>query len=183
MQRALIVLVLAVLAGLIVMAVRSRPSAPPASIAAGAHGPMFEVEIVRPWSERPLFGLLEEIPPRFDQSSPGARIGSVGPTRLELGADGWELVLETDAGGKIAPGTRLVFPFELADQLRDLRCAPADGASGFLRTTTRGDGELDGEFVVELATCVDAGTGTAIDWPPAPLTVRGRFAGLPAGVR
>jgi hypothetical protein len=37
----------------------------------------------------------------------------------------------------------------------------------------------DGRFLVELAACKNAESGKAIEWPPAPLTVRGSFNGLP----
>jgi hypothetical protein len=50
---------------------------------------------------------------------------------------------------------------------------------------------LDGRFLVELATCVNAETGKILDteaearpgdaWTSAPLTLRGSFEGLPHG--
>ena len=46
-------------------------------------------------------------------------------------------------------------------------------------TTRAGSGELGGSFLVELATCKNAESGRAIEWPPAALTVRGSFKGLP----
>ena len=131
---------------------------------------------------------------RFNHASPGARIGSVGRDRLELSADGWDLVIQTDSEGRVAPGTRLVFPMEMAEVQRTLRCRPADPAVGYLRTTPRAgsgenDGRLEGSFLVELARCEDAKTGKILDteaggnpgdaWPSAPLTLRGSFAGLP----
>jgi hypothetical protein len=36
-------------------------------------------------------------------------------------------------------------------------------------------------FLVELATCENADSRKTIEWPPAPLTVRGNFEGLPQG--
>jgi hypothetical protein len=38
---------------------------------------------------------------------------------------------------------------------------------------------IDGRFLVELATRKNAESGKAIEWPPAPLTVRGSFVGQP----
>ncbi len=51
---------------------------------------------------------------------------------------------------------------------------------GYLHATTRaGSDELDGRFLIELATCENAETGKIIEWPSAPLTVRGSFESLP----
>jgi hypothetical protein len=78
---------------------------------------------------------------------------------------------------------RLVFQLELAEKQRKLRCRPADPASGYLDATARaGSYELDGGFLVELATCEDVETGRVIDWPSSPLTLRGSFEGLPQGL-
>jgi len=82
-----------------------------------------------------------------------------------------------------------VFPIEIAEKQWTLRCRPADRAVGYLHAATRtGSDVLDGRFLVELATCVNAETGKIIDteaganpgeaWPQAPLTLRGRFEGL-----
>jgi hypothetical protein len=121
---------------------------------------------------------------RFDHTSRGAQTGSVGPDRLELSAEGWDLSIETDGGGRVAPGTRLVFPLGLGGRQVRLRCRPADPGIGHLHTNTRaGSDELDGRFLVEFATCENAESGKAIEWPPAPLTVRGSFEGLPHGRR
>ncbi len=190
MKTSLIIIALALLACLIVLGL--RPDEPVASIASDtSRGASFEVHVVKPRSARPLFGLLPDglfgLPPselRFDHASRGAKIGSVEQNRLELSADGWNLLIETDGDGRVAQGTRLVFPVELADRQLTLRCRPADRASGSLRATTRaGSDELDGSFLVEFATCENAGTGKTIEWPPAPLTVRGSFEGLPHGRR
>jgi len=117
---------------------------------------------------------------RFDHTSRGAKIGNVGHDRLELSADGWNLFIEINAEGRVAPGTRLVFPIEIAEKQWTLRCRPADRATGYLRTITRaGSDELGGSFLIELATCKNAESGKAIEWPPAALTVSGRFEGLP----
>ena len=142
---------------------------------------------MKPLSARPLFGLLPDglfgLPAnelRIDQTSPGAKIGKVGQHRLELAADGWDLLLEIDGEGRIAPGTRLLFPVELGDRQLSLRCRVADPASGSLRAATRpGSDELDGDFHAEFAICENAETGKVIEWPQAPLAVYGSFEGLP----
>ena len=132
-----------------------------------------------------LIGSCESttLPPRelrFDHTSPGVEIVSVEHDRLELNADGWDLFIETDAEGRVSPGTHLVFPLGLGGRRVRLDCRPADRATGYLRTTTReGSDELDGRFLVELANCKNAESGKTTDWPPAPLTVSGSFVGLP----
>jgi hypothetical protein len=160
-----------------------------------SQGPAFEVHVVVPRGGLPLGGILPDwlvekydLTPRelrFDHTSRGAKSGSIEHNRIELSADGWNLFIETDAEGRVAPGTHLVFPLGLGGTRLRLNCRrPADRATGFLRTTTRaGSDELDGRFLVELATCKNAESGKAIEWPPAPLTVRGSFAGLPQGRR
>lgn len=185
----LIIVALALLACLIVF--RSRRDEPMVANPSGA--PAFEVRVIKPRLARPLFGVLptaleEKLETggqrRFDHTSRGARVGSVAPNRLELSADGWNLLLETNGEGKIAPGTHLVYTMMLAEKQRTLRCRPADGATGYLRTTTRASSDqLDGRFLVELATCENVETGKVIEWPPAPLTVRGSFASLPQSRR
>jgi hypothetical protein len=172
----------------------SRPDEPAGATTPGTSGgPSFEVRVEKPRLARPLGGILPaklearlfgggEL--RFGHASGGAQVGRVGRDRVELRADGWELIVEADGEGGIAPGTRLVFPILLAERQRTLRCRPADSAMGYLHAAERaGSGELDGSFVVELAACENAETGRAIEWPPAPLTVRGSFAGLPHGHR
>jgi len=181
----------------------SRPEEPGTPIVSDtSRGASFEVNVERPRMDRFLFGILPtkieakllggEL--RFGDASRGARIGSVGHDRLELSADGWDLLIETDSEGRVAPGTRLVFPIEIAEKQYKLRCRPADRSVGYLRTTMRAgsgdiDGRLDGRFLVELANCVNAETGKILDteaggspgqaWPSAPLTLRGSFQGLP----
>jgi hypothetical protein len=192
MRTWLSVIALALLAGLVWLV--SRPDEPAAaSVPDASRGPSFEVRVEKPRLARPLFGILPtkledkllggEL--RFDQASRGAHVGGVGHDRLELRADGWDFLIETDGEGGIAPGTRLVFPILLAERQRTLRCRPADGATGYLHATTRAgsSGVLDGSFLVELANCENAEAGRAIEWLPAPLTVRGSFAGLPHGRR
>jgi len=184
MKTSWILSALALLACLVVLGLRSgEPVAP--SVPGTARGPSFEVHVVKPLSARPLFGLLPEnllgLPElRFDQASPGASIGSVAQDHLELSAEDWHLFIEKDDEGRIAPGTHLVFPLELGGRQRKLRCRPAEEAPGYFRTTPEPPSDvLDGLFLVGLATCEDAGTGKILEWPPAPLTVRGSFEGLP----
>jgi hypothetical protein len=188
----LIVIALALLAGLVVLTWRPGEREV-AGVPGATRGPSFEVNVEKPRIARPLFGILpteleEKLEKgghlRFDHTSPGAEVVFVGPDRLELRAEGWDLVIETDGEGRVASGTRLVYPIELAEKQRTLRCRPKDGARGYLRTTARaGSDELDGSFLVELATCENVETGKVIEWPPAPLTVRGSFAGLPRSRR
>jgi hypothetical protein len=184
----LIVIALALVASLVLLVwLRSRPDeSVTESVVNTSPGPAFEVRVVVPRSGLPLGGILpdgfvrkHDLTPRelrLDHTSPGAKIGSVAPDRLELSADGWNLFIETDGEGRIAPGTRLVFPLGLGGKQVRLDCGPAHPATGSLRTTTRaGFDGLGGSFLVELATCTNAESGKAIEWPPAPLTVRGSF--------
>jgi hypothetical protein len=186
---------LACLAGLIWLGSRPDAGEPVGeNVFDTSQGPAFEVHVVVPRGGLPLGGILpdwfvrkHDLTPRelwFDYTSPGAKIGSVGHDRLELSADGWELFIETDVEGRVAPVTHLVFPTGLGGRQVRLNCRPADRANGYLSTTTRaGSDELGGRFLVELATCRNAESGKAIEWPPAPLTVRGSFAGLPQSRR
>jgi hypothetical protein len=195
MKTSLIIIALALLACFVVLMLRSRPDEPvTASVSDTSRGPSFEVRVVVPRSGLPLGGILpdwfvrkHDLTPRelrFDHTSSGAQIGGVGPDRLALSADGWDLFIETDGEGRVVPGTRLVFPLGLGGRQVKLNCLPADPATGYLRTTTRaGSDGLGGRFLVELATCKNAESGKATDWPPAPLTVRGSFEGLPHGRR
>ncbi|MDQ3755283.1 MAG: hypothetical protein M3371_11200 [Acidobacteriota bacterium] len=191
MKTSLIIIALALLAGLIVL--RSRPDEPDepveASVSETSRGPSFEVRVVMPRSGLPLGGILPDAlvekldgtprELRFDHTSRGAQIGSVENDRLELRADGWDLSIETDGEGRITPGTHLVFPLGLGGRRVRLDCRPTDRATGYLRTTTRaGSDEFGGRFLVALVTCENAETGNSIEWPPAPLTVRGSFEGL-----
>lgn len=157
-------------------------------------GPAFEVRVVVPRMARPLGGILPDwvvkkmdgTPSelRFDHTSSGAQVGSVGPDRLELRADGWDLLIETDGEGRVAPGTHIVFPLALGGRHLRLDCRPADRASGALRTTKgAGSDEFDGRFLVFVTACKNAQSGKLTNWPSRPLTLRGRFQGLPPGHR
>jgi len=199
MKTSLIIIALGVLVCFVCLVwLGSRPDEPDepfgASVSDTSRGPSFEVRVVMPRSALPLGGILPDAlvekldatprELRFDHTSSGAQIGSVENDRLELRADGWDLFIETDGEGRVAPGTRLVFPLGLGGRRVRLDCRPADRATDYLRTTTRaGSDELGGRFLVELATCENAETGKAIEWPPAPLTLRGSFEGLPHGRR
>jgi len=191
-RKTLIIIAVALLAGIVWLVwLASRPDyAVAENVLDTSQGPAFEVHVVVPRGGLPLGGILPDsfvrkhnLTPRelqFDNASPGAKIGSVEHDRLELSADGWELLVETDAEGQVAPATHLVFPTGLGGRQVRLDCRPADRAKGFLRTTTRaGSDELGGRFLVELATCKNADSGKTTNWPPAPLTVRGSFAGVP----
>lgn len=210
-KTSLIIIALALLACLICLVwLGSRRDEPDQTVAASAsdtsRGPSFEVNVDRPRMDRPFGGILPtkleaklfggEL--RFDHASRGAKIGSVGHDRLGLSADGWDLLIETDGEGRVAPGTRLLFPIEIAEKQWTLRCRPADPATGYLKVSTPAgsgeiDGRLDGRFLVELARCEDAKTGKILDteaganpgdaWPSAPLTLRGSFQALPPGHR
>lgn len=188
----LIVIALALLGSLVVLMFRSRSDKPDdlvgESVLDTSQGPAFEVRVVMPRGGLPLFGILPDwvvkkhnLTPRelrFDHTSPGASIGSIGHDRLELSADGWKLFIETDGEGRVAPGTYLVFPTGLGGRQVTLNCRPADRANGYLSNNTRaGSDQLGGRFLVELAICKNAESGKTINWPPAPLTVRGSFAG------
>lgn len=193
MKTSLIIIALALIACLVWFG--SRPDEPVAeSVSDTSRGPSFEVRVVVPRTGLPFGGILPDalvekydLTPRelrFDHTSRGARIGSVGHDRLELRADGWALFIETDGEGRITPGTHLVFPLGLGGRRVRLDCRPADRATGYLRTTTRaGSDEIGGRFLVELATCKNAESGKTTNWPPAPLTVRGSFVGPPHGRR
>jgi hypothetical protein len=144
------------------------------------------VQIIRPRLGLPLGGIL---PPQlfgleahlgFESTSPGASIGSVGPGRLELGADDWDLVLVVDAEGRVTPETQVVFELVFEERLRRVRCRPGDPAIGTLSTTVLAEsGELSGSFDIELARCEDANTGKPLGWPPEPLLLHGSFDRLP----
>jgi len=191
MKTSLIMIALALLVCLVWLVLRPDEPVTP-SVSDPSRSPSFAVNVEKPRLARFLFGILPTkleaklfgnggyLETAFDHASRGAKIGSVGHDRLELSADGWDLLIKTDGEGKVGPGTRLVFPIELAERQRTLRCRPADRATGYLHATARaGSDVLDGRFLVELATCENAETGMVIEWPPAPLTVRGSFEGLP----
>lgn len=175
------------LAGLIV--VSYRPDRPVATIVPGSSsGPAFVVQIIRPRLGLPLGGIVTpqlfglEAHLGFDSQSAGAYIGSFGPGRLELGADGWDLVLVLNGDGRVTPETQAAFELKFEEQLRRVRCRPGDPAVGTLSTSALTEsGELSGSFDIELARCEDAETGTPLGWPPKPLVLHGSFDRLRPG--
>ena len=186
----LVALVVAASLPLLLLVFRARTIEPIAPAALDtSRGPAFEVLVEKPRGSRPLFGILPtrverklfgggEL--RFDNATKGAAIESNALNRLEFRADGWDLMLVTDSEGRIAPETFLVFPILLAEKERTLRCRPADHPTGYLRAMPAVGSDLhSGTFLVELAICENAGTRKIIEWPPAPLVVKGSFAGLP----
>jgi hypothetical protein len=165
-----------------------RPDRPVATIPPGSSsGPAFVVQVVRPRAGLPLGGL---VPPElfgvdarlgFDSSSAGASVGSVGPRRLELAADGWELVVLAAADERVSPDSHVVFDLMFEERERRVRCRPADPAVGAWSTTALpAAGELAGDFEIELARCEDAASGEPLGWPPSPLVLRGSFDRLAA---
>ncbi len=185
-----ILLPLGLLAGFAVVVYFSlvvyRPDRPVATIVPGSSSdPAFVVQIIRPRLGLPLGGIL---PPQlfgleahlgFESTNAGASIGSVGPRRLELGADGWDLVLVLDADGRVTPETQVVFELMFEERLRKVRCRPGDPAVGRFSTGLPESGELSGSFDVELARCEDANTGKPLGWPTKPLLLHGSFDRLP----
>lgn len=178
---------LALLAALVVFVgfslVMYRPDrALPSLVPGSSSGPAFTVQVIRPRSALPLGGLL---PPslfgldgrlEFDSTSAGASSGSVGPRRLELSAEGWQLVLVLDAQGRVSPETQVVFPLEFQERPRRVRCWPGDPVVGtFSSTTLEESGELSGRFDIELPRCEDAQTGKPLGWPQSPLLLHGSF--------
>ena len=168
----------------------SVPDVPPRNETAATDPPgpprnaAFDVRVEIPRIHRPAFGLLEAAgillkeDPEFGDTSPGASAGWVKPRRLQLRAEGWDLVIVTGNQGEIAPGTHLIYPME--PEGPTIRCHPAVPPAGHLRLTTPPDArELDGEFIVKLASCESAASGKPIEWPLRPLTIVGSFANVP----
>jgi hypothetical protein len=118
--------------------------------------------------------------PRFNQASPGAQVGKIAPDHIELRADGgWDLLIETDAEGRLAHETHVAFPVKLGGRPLKFNCRPADPTVGYLHITARSDSdELEGDFQLEIAICKNAVSGKTATWPYQPLRVRGNFAGL-----
>ena len=185
-----ILLPLGLLAGFAVVVCFSlvvyRPDRPVTTIVPGSSsGPAFVVQIIRPRLGLPLGGI---VPPRlfgleahlgFDSTSAGASIGSVGPGRLDLGADDWDVVLVFDADGRPVRETEVVFELMFEEHLQRVRCRPGDPAVGTLSIVARAEPELSGSFDIELARCEHADTGQPLGWPPEPLVLHGSFDRLP----
>ena len=145
-------------------------------------GPAFVVQVIRPRVGLPLGGIL---PPQlfgieeslsFDSTTPGAAIGSVDTSRIELDADEWKLILVSNGDGSVNTETHVVFEFVFEDSLRRVRCWPGDPVVGTLNITKLENSvELSGNFDIELAHCEDAETGKPLGWPPSPLVLHGSF--------
>ena len=188
----IVIFALGLLACLVVFVLRSRPDEQAESVAANlsetSGNPTFAVRVIMPRMGLPLGGILPDWVTRkfdgtpselrFGSTSPGAEIVSVGSDRVELKADGWDLTIASDGAGRITPGSRLVVEMALGGRHVKLSCRPADPAVGQFHTTTvaKSD-EFAGSFLVEFANCENADSGKAIEWPPAPMTVRGIFQG------
>ena len=167
-----------------------HPDPPVATIDPGSSSePSFRVQVIRPRLGLPLGGIL---PPQlfgleahlgFDSTRAGAN-ARFTPGRLELRADGWDLVLglrnDTDNGDggdrRATAETRVVFALIFEDRLRKIRCRPDHPVIGAFHTTVLArPGERSGTFNVELPHCEDAETGASLGWPPRPLVLRGSF--------
>lgn len=197
MKTWIIVTVLVLLAAIAVVGLRRDQQLvelPEGAAGGGMAGALaFRVRVAVPPAGRAFFGMLpsfiedniEGAAPRelsFDHTSPGAAAGIVGPDRIGLrNADGWDLYIETDGEGRIKPATYAVFPIYLGERHVKLRCRPLEPPVGHLRSLPAGEGKLSGDFLVELDNCKNADSNKNVDWPPAPLELRGSFAGLPAG--
>ncbi len=190
----LVIIVLVFVACVVVLILRSRMDDPEELIAASDSStsgvPSFAMRVIMPRMGLPLGGILPDAlvekfdgtpsELRLDHTSAGAQISSIENNGVEISADGgWALSIETDGAGRITQGTHLVFPLGLGGNRVRLDCRPADPGVGNLETITRpGSDELSGRFLIELAKCKNAESGKTTDRPPAPLTVRGIFAGL-----
>ena len=148
-------------------------------------GPAFEVQVGMPafnsgrapW-ELPGVILGYDRGPRFDQASPGAQVGNIGPDHVELSAEGgWNLLIETDREGRLTQGTHVAFPVKLGGRPLKFDCRPADPPVGYLDTRAHAD-EFEGSFQVEIVSCKNAVSGKTAGWPYRPLKVSGSFAGL-----
>ena len=183
----LIIAGLALLVGcvLVLRLRREKHVAPSATQTAG--GLWFDVRVERPifngarapWELPGVILGTRERGPRLNQDSSGVRIRNVTAHRLELSADdGWDLLIETDATGRLTAETHVAFPIELGTRPLKFNCRPANPSVGYLTTTQRDSGEIDGSFALELTTCINAQSGKTAQWPYDPLPVRGNFAGL-----
>lgn len=147
----------------------------------------FLVQVRRPaFSGRPIWEVPRAIfgdgdrALKFTDTSQGAKVGAVGPDRLELSADdGWELVISGDGQGRVLADTHLAFTLKLFDREIRLNCRPGDPAVGRFTTNTRaGSDRLDGEFFLKLSQCKNAVSGKNTAGLPV-FTLVGGFKGLP----
>jgi len=154
----------------------SLASAPDGSFVMQVEKPLLSLRA--PWEvPRAVFG--DRDPDlRLRNTSPGAKLGSVTPKHFELTADGgWDLIIESDGQGRIAEGTRLVFPISYGGGHFVFSCRHADLGIGYFKTTARGD-KLDGDFLLRLTQCKNMKSGKNTSGLP-PFPVRGSFKGLP----
>ena len=183
----IIALALLLVASVMLLRWRQRPQIE-SSQANVTGGPTFEVRVERPifngarppWEIPGVILGLSERGPRFDQTSSGAKIINVGKDRLELNADGgWNIFIVADAQGRIGYGTHLQFPIKLGTRPLIFDCRPAENPSGHISMSERpNSGEIDGSFVVDVVTCMNAKSLKTAAWPYEPLTIRGSFSGL-----
>lgn len=146
--------------------------------------PTFAVQVIRPRVGLPLGGF---IPPRlfgleshlgFDSSSPGASTEQIGPRRIELSADGWELLLDLDAEG-FARHTEITFSLTFQEALLEVRCRPGQPTKGQLSTSRLFEDQISGQFEIGLGECESTETGNPLGWPSQPLTLYGSFDRIP----
>ena len=182
----LIIAGLALLVGcvLVLRLRRERPVAP--GVARTSGGPWFDVLVERPifngarapWELPGVILGTRERGPRLNQNSPGVTIGNVTAHRLELSAEDWDLLIETDAEGRLTPVTHVEFPIELGKRPYRFNCRPADPPVGYLAINVTDSSEIEGSFALELTRCINTKSGKIAQWPYDPLPVRGNFAGL-----
>ena len=185
----IIVVALIILAGVALLLRRRADQTVTARIANAKDGSFF-VQVERPilsgrpiWDvPRALFGDRDsEL--RFGDQSPGAKFGDARFNHVELKADGWELVIESNGQGEISTGTHLVFTLPLPGRNLRLDCRPSEPADGhFLTTLQTGSDKIDGGFIVLLTRCKNADSGKNTAGLPS-FTLRGGFKGLPQSPR
>ena len=185
--RCLVVLIASPVFIVLAILLAYRPDRPIRHLAPGTSPePAFMVQVIRPRAGLPLGGLL---PPQvfglepslgFDWTSPGASVVHASESKIELRADGWELVLVADAQGRVLPESQVVFDLEFEERLRRVRCRPEAPNSGvFTAAVLEDPSEVSGHFDIELPHCADAASGDSLGWPPRPLRLRGSFDRLP----
>ncbi len=149
-----------------------------------SEGPWFEIAVDAPiFNSRPPWeipGVLlgtRERGPKLNQNSPGVRIGNITSQRFELSAEGgWDFLIETDSEGRLTPATHIAFPVAIGGRPYNFNCRPAEPPVGYL--DTKGAGEIEGSFVVEVMRCLNVKSGKIAQWPYSPLPIRGNFKGL-----
>jgi hypothetical protein len=187
----LIIIALILLLPALVLMLRRKREQSIAMTVASAQDGAFLVQLERPaFAGRPIWELPRALfgdgdrDYRFTETSPGAKIGVVEPTHLELSADnGWELVIESDGQGRVLPGTHLKFSLTLPGRILKLNCHTANQAVGHFVTLTRSNSDkLDGSFLFQLPECTNAMSGKTTAGLPT-FTVLGSFKGLPGVAR